>query len=83
MEREGLSFASFFDSLKRQAANGLVPLGTVLKLLEESYKTLTAIERNTLVKDCIKDMKKVDYAKLEDLISKYSKNLLPTTTQTF
>jgi hypothetical protein len=83
MEKEGISFASFLQSLKRQAGNGMVQLGTLLKSLETNYPTVPFSDRNFLVRECIRERTKVDFVQFEELISRFAKNLLPSTALTF
>jgi hypothetical protein len=44
----------------------MIPLGTVLKAIETSYPSLSQIDRNFLIKECIKERTKIDYVMLED-----------------
>lgn len=43
---------------------------------------MPAVDRNNLVKGCIKDKTKVDFVMLEGLFSQYSKKMQPSATQT-
>lgn len=83
MEREGVGFQSFFDAIKKNVTNGVIPLGGLLKHLESSYPTVSLNDRSFLVKECIRDRTKVDFVSFEELFTKFAKNLLSSTTQTF
>ena len=83
MEKEGVGFTSFLDTIRRLAANGLIPLGTVLKTLESSYPTIPLSDRNFLVKDCIKERTKVDFVAFEQLFTRFAKNVASSSSQTF
>jgi hypothetical protein len=74
---------NFVDSAKRKVVNGCMALGSLLKLFDESYPSISASDRNFLVKDCLKERTKIDFVLFEDLLSKYSKNLKPSVTQFF
>jgi hypothetical protein len=60
------------DGLKRFVANGLIPLGTLLKQVETSYPSLNVTDRNHLVKECLKERTKVDWVLFEDTIVKFA-----------
>ena len=79
MEKEGISFQSFFNYFKNQTSNGLIPLGLLIKTMGESYPTVTIGNRNFLIRECIREKTKIDYVVLEELFSRFSKNLLPQT----
>jgi hypothetical protein len=64
-------------------AGGLIALGSLLKAMEASYPTISVVDRNFLIKECLADKGKVDYIQLEDTFTKFSKNLKPTVTSTF
>jgi hypothetical protein len=83
MEKEAINLQNFVDSLKRQVVNGCISLGSLLKLFDTSYPSITTNDRNFLVKDCLKERTKIDFVMFEDLLSKYSKNLKPSVTQFF
>lgn len=82
MEAEGLNFYTFLNQVKKQTQAGIIALGTLLKTLEANYPTIAASDRNYLIKDCIIERTKVDYLKFEELITKNSKNLMPSVSQT-
>ncbi len=78
-----MSLQSFLDSLKKYISNGFIALGTLLKQVETSYPFINVSDRNFLVKECLKDRTKIDYALFEDLLSKFSKSLKPSVTNFF
>lgn len=80
MEKEGLNFQSFFNSLKSMSSGGFIALGSLLKALEASYPTITPNDRQMLIKDCLVERGKVDYIQLEELFTKFSKNLKPSVS---
>lgn len=80
MEREGVGFSSFLETVRKQAVNGVVPLGTVLKSIESSYPTISLSDRNFLVKDCIKERTKIDFVAFEELFTRFAKNIMSSTT---
>ena len=61
MEKEGVNFQSFFNSLRGMASGGFIQLGSLLKTMEVSYPTISVAERNFLIKDCLAGRSKVDY----------------------
>lgn len=62
---------------------GKLTLGVVLKALEVSYPTITQVDRNYLVRDCIVEKTKIDYMLLEEVFTRYSKKLKPSVAQAF
>ena len=83
LDRQGAPIKAFIDGLKKVGANGLVPLGTVLKGLETSFPKLSPTERTFLVKDYIRDRTKIDFVGFETLFAKYSSTLVSSPTQAF
>jgi len=83
MEKEGIGFTSFFNQIRNQVSNGLISLGTILKAIEKNYPSTTISDRNFLIKECIKDRTKIDFYLFEELFTKFSKNLQPSSAQTF
>jgi hypothetical protein len=75
MESEGLNFQSFFATLKKSTTAGYLTLGGLLKNIELSYPTIGVNDRNFLIKECIVERNKIDYVMLEELFTRYSKNL--------
>lgn len=58
--------------------NGLIPLGSLLKAIEMSYPTISVNDRNFVIKGCMAERAKVDYLQLEELFTRFSKNLQPS-----
>lgn len=48
---------------------GTIPLGALIKAMEASYPTISAAERNYLIRDCLVERGKVDFIQLEELFT--------------
>ncbi|CDW83096.1 cysteine protease family c02 [Stylonychia lemnae] len=83
MEKEGQNFNTFFNSMKAIVERGAINLGQLLSKLENSYPTISTQDRSFLVRGVMIDAKRIDYVQLEQLFTRFSKNLQPTVSNTF
>jgi hypothetical protein len=84
MDREGLiTLSVFIENLRRNVIQGTLAFGALLKQIETNYPTVPNVDRNFLVKDCLKAPTKVDFALFEDLISKFARNVRPSMAGLF